>query len=67
MTFGLAAVGLYLLAGLVLGVPFVLRGVDRLDPAARGGSTGFRLAILPGVIALWPWIVFRGRDGGAAA
>lgn len=47
----------YCLLGLVVGVPFVLRGVDRLDPAARGAPLGFRLLILPGSVALWPWLM----------
>jgi hypothetical protein len=44
----------YLVCGLALGVPFVFRGVDRVDEAARGASIGFRLLILPGTVALWP-------------
>ena len=44
----------YVLCGLAVGVPFVLRGVDRVDEAARGAPLGFRLLILPGSVALWP-------------
>ncbi len=44
----------YALCGLAVGVPFVLRGVDRVDEAARGAPVGFRLLILPGTVALWP-------------
>lgn len=51
--------GSYLLAGLLFAVPFVLRGVDRIDPLARAGSWGFRLIILPGVVALWPLLALR--------
>ena len=50
---------LYLLAGLLFAVPFVLRGVNRIDPVAREGSWGFRLIILPGVVALWPLLLRR--------
>jgi hypothetical protein len=49
----------YVFFGLAVGVPFVLRGVDRVDPAARGASIGFRLLILPGTVALWPLMVTR--------
>jgi hypothetical protein len=45
---------LYLTCGVLLGVPFVLRGVERIDDATRGTSLGFRLLLLPGSIALWP-------------
>src|SRR5262249_8399956 len=47
-------VSAYLGCGLVVGVPFILRGVGRVDEAARGASLGFRLLILPGTVALWP-------------
>ena len=57
------ALGLYLLAGLLFAVPFVLRGVNRIDPVAREGSWGFRLIILPGAVALWPWLIGRRRRG----
>ncbi len=55
----LIVVSVYLLCGLAAGVPFVLRGVDRIDPAARGTSLGFRLVILPGTITLWPLLIAR--------
>jgi hypothetical protein len=44
----------YLLCGLAVGLPFVLRGVDCVDPSAKGAAMGFRLLILPGTMALWP-------------
>ena len=58
----------YVLCGLAVGVPFVLRGVDRVDEAARGATVAFRLLILPGTVALWPlmaakWIKAP-RSGG---
>ena len=58
----------YSLCGLAVGVPFVLRGVDRVDASARGASVGFRLLILPGMVALWPlmaakWIRARRAEG----
>ena len=52
-------VTLYGLAGLVFAVPFVIWGVDRIDPAARRSRLGFRLLILPGVVALWPVLARR--------
>lgn len=59
MTLLLGALGIYLAIGLVVGAAFVIRGVDATDPAARHGSRGFRLLILPGSAALWPWAVAR--------
>jgi len=55
--------GLYVLVGTVFAIPFVLRGVNRIDPAAREGSWGFRLIIFPGVVALWPLLALRWLRG----
>ena len=54
---------LYVLAGVLFGISFVLRGVARVDPVARTGTWGFRLIILPGVIALWPMLLLRWMGG----
>ncbi|MDX1503931.1 MAG: hypothetical protein R3325_16350 [Thermoanaerobaculia bacterium] len=54
---------LYLAAGAVFAVLFVLFGAARVDPQARGGSWGFRLAVLPGVAALWPLLARRWAQG----
>ena len=62
------AIGLargYLALGLVFAVLFVLLGVQRVDPAARGSSWGFRLVVIPGVALLWPLLLsrwWRGRE-----
>ena len=44
----------YLAIGVVVGLCFVLRGVNRLDSAAVDSPFVFRLMILPGCIGLWP-------------
>ncbi len=59
VTWGLLLIGAYALCGLLYGIPFVLRGAGRIDPDARGATWGFRLAILPGVVALWPLLARR--------
>jgi hypothetical protein len=55
------AVGLlaYVVLGLLFAAPFVARGIERVDPAARGAGLGFRLIVLPGVAALWPLLFVR--------
>jgi hypothetical protein len=50
---------IYLLTGLAVGVPFIWRGVDKIDAAAHGTSVTFRFLVLPGCVALWPWILER--------
>ena len=59
----LALVGLYVLFGVLFAVPFVLRGVKRIDPDAEQGSWGFRVLIFPGSVALWPLLARRLRQG----
>ncbi len=52
-------VELHLGLGLVFGLVFAWRLVERVDPSAHGGTLGFRILILPGCAALWPWLVVR--------
>ena len=60
----IAVLGAWFGIGLAFALLFVVFGVERCDPSARGGSYGFRLAILPGVAALWPWMLLRWLRGG---
>lgn len=55
---------LYVAAGMVFAVPFVIRGVNVVDPVARESTWGFRLIVLPGVVALWPLLAKRWAGGG---
>lgn len=55
----LTAIGAYLVIGLAIAIPFVVRWVQHVDPAAARSSSGFRLLILPGSALLWPWILKR--------
>ncbi|MCK6485752.1 MAG: hypothetical protein HUU22_10730 [Phycisphaerae bacterium] len=61
-------VAAYLAVGLLVALPFVARGVVRVDPAATGASWRFRLLILPAATALWPVVAswwlrsWRGGD-----
>jgi hypothetical protein len=50
---------LYVLLGIFFAVAFLARGVERLDPNARGTGLGFRLLILPGSVAFWPLLLTR--------
>lgn len=56
-------VGLYLALGLVVALPFVIKGAQRVDPAAREGTWGFRVLIFPGAVALWPLLLKRWLGG----
>lgn len=56
---GWVLLAVYLTAGGLFCVAFQLRGLAKVDPAARGIGVGFRLMISPGVTALWPWVAWR--------
>jgi hypothetical protein len=58
VAFGLVAlIKAWLVTGAVVALAFLWRGL-RSDPAARGAYS-FRLVILPGLILLWPLVVWR--------
>jgi hypothetical protein len=54
-----AMAGGYVAAGALFAAAFLTWGVSRIDPVARQGTLGFRLIILPGVVALWPLLLFK--------
>ena len=49
---------IYFAAGLVLAVPFLLWGIDRIAPLASG-AYAFRPLLIPGVALLWPFVALR--------
>ncbi len=61
------AMGLYLALGLLFALPFALAWAGRLDPAARTGTAGFRLLLLPGATLLWPYLAVRLLRRGSGA
>ena len=54
---------IYLGLGLVFAIAFAFRGAGRIDPAARAGTFGFRLLIVPASAALWPLLLSRWVKG----
>lgn len=64
MTLLLIAAALYVSVGFLFALWFVSSGVDRMDEAAHGAGIAFRLLILPGSAALWPWLLvaYRGKS-----
>jgi hypothetical protein len=55
----LTLAGTYAVCGLLFAAAFVTAGVGRVDTAARGAPPAFRLLILPGSVALWPFLLAR--------
>jgi hypothetical protein len=58
----ISVAGVYAAIGLLFASLFVTRGVTRVDPAAIGGSLGFRVLIFPGVVAFWPLLMRRQQE-----
>ena len=62
------AAEIYFAIGFVFAILFVWRGAGVVDPAAREGTIGFRLLILPACTLLWPlllraWVLRLLRNG----
>lgn len=53
----LQVVAAYLVLGVAVAVPFLILGVGRVDPAAKGAPLAFRVLVFPGVVALWPYLL----------
>ena len=51
------ALALYAMCGIALGLAFVSAGITRVQPAPV--SLGARILILPGAMALWPYVLMR--------
>jgi hypothetical protein len=48
----------YAALGAVVAVAFLAFGLARVDPAARG-AYGFRPLLLPGLVLVWPLVLWR--------
>jgi hypothetical protein len=48
----------YLMAGGVVAALFLVIGVDRVEPSARG-SYAFRPLLIPGICLIWPLVLYR--------
>lgn len=51
ITFSIIAV--YLALGFVFMIPFIIKGINKIDEGAHGSSIGFYIIIIPGVIVFW--------------
>lgn len=59
VTIILIIVAVYLAAGLLFAIPFVIKGVTQIDESAICSKWGFRLIIIPGVIVFWPVLLMK--------
>ena len=57
----LLIVAVYLFAGLLFAIPFIFKGVTKIDEGAHGSKWGFRIIIIPGTIVFWPVLLKKCR------
>ena len=50
----LIIVAIYLALGACFVVPFLIKGLAKVDEGTHGSTIGFKIIIIPGVIVLWP-------------
>ena len=57
----------YLGLGLCFALYFATLGAARLDPTAHKAPLGFRILIVPGAAALWPFLLTKLLRGAPAS
>jgi len=51
--------GIYLALGMLFVIPFLIKGLTKVDEGADGSTIGFKIIIIPGVIVFWPLLLKR--------
>ena len=46
--------GIYLIIGIIFSAVILIKGLSSLDPNAKSSGVGFKIIIIPGLIAFWP-------------
>ena len=49
----------YLLVGVLFVIPFLMKGLTKVDEGARASTISFKIIIIPGVIVFWPVLLKR--------
>jgi hypothetical protein len=57
----------YFAVGFAFAAYLLARGLARFDSAAAHAGWFFKLLIVPGAVALWPFLWLRVRGGGPAS
>ena len=68
----LIIVVVYLALGVLFLIPFLIKGITKVDDGARGSNIGFKIIIIPGVVVFWPvllskWIKTNRNHGDTKA
>ena len=49
----------YLLLGVLFVIPFLIKGLSKVDEGTHDSTIGFKIIIIPGVIVFWPVLVSK--------
>ena len=50
---------IYLALGVFFAIPFLMKGLNKIDEGAHGSTMGFKIIIIPGVIVFWPVLLSK--------
>ena len=50
---------IYLALGVFFAIPFLMKGLNKIDEGAHGSTIGFKIIIIPGVIVFWPVLLSK--------
>lgn len=59
VSFVVAALGVYMLAGVLVAIYAVSGALRRFDPATQESRLGFKVVAFPGLAALWPVVLLK--------
>jgi len=59
----LILMAVYLGLGALFYFPFIMKGIFVIDDDTRDSSLGFKLLIIPGVVAFWPFLLRKWVSG----
>lgn len=55
----LGALGIYVFAGLLFGIYFLIKGATKIDPLMADTKKKVRFLLFPGVVATWPFFIVK--------
>ena len=53
----------YLVLGIFFIIPFLIKGMSKVDEGTHGSTIGFKIIIIPGVIVFWPVLLSKWMKG----
>ena len=54
---------IYLVLGVFFVIPFLMKGLNKIDEGANDSTIGFKIIIIPGVIVFWPMLLSKWMTG----